>query len=179
MEKEITVLDKTFVPFLASRDIDQAVTRLAGLLNEDYRTKNPLFLAILNGAFVFAADLFRKISFPCEISFVKLASYKGTKSTGNVLTAIGLDVSLQNRHIVVLEDIVDTGKTLSAFVPQMEAQQPASIAICTLLHKPDAAEVPLQPDYVGLTIPNRFVVGYGLDYDGYGRNLTDIYQLKE
>ncbi len=176
--EEIKVLDKVFVPYLNREEINSAIERLAGELEETYSDKKPLFIAVLNGAFMFASDLFKVLNFECEICFIKLASYKGTKSTGQVVSAIGLDISLRNRHVVILEDIVDTGRTLTHFIPDLENQQPASMALCVLLHKPEATIFPLVIDYTGFSIPNRFVVGYGLDYDGYGRNIPEIYQLK-
>jgi hypoxanthine phosphoribosyltransferase len=128
---------------------------------------------------MFAADLFKQISIEAEICFIKLASYKGTKSTGNVITAIGLDTDIRDRHLILLEDIIDTGKTMNEFIPQLYHQQPASIKMAVLLHKPDATIYPVQIDYCCFSIPDRFVLGYGLDYDGFGRNLKEIYQLKE
>ena len=136
-----------------------------------------MFIAILNGSFIFASDLFKSISIEAEICFIKLASYKGTKSSGQVITAIGLDTDIIDRHVIILEDIVDTGKTLSEFLPQLHHQQPASLAIAALLHKPEATVYPIKIDYLGFSIPNKFVLGYGLDYDGLGRNIKEIYQL--
>ena len=175
---ELTILDKTFVPFLSEAAIQEKIAELGKQLNQDYKGKKPLFLAILNGSFMFAADLFKHITIDAEICFIKLASYKGTQSTGHVITSIGLDSNVTNRHIVVLEDIVDTGKTLHTFLPQITNQQPASLKIATMLHKPEATEYPLTIDYCCFSIPNKFVLGYGLDYDGFGRNTRDIYQLK-
>ena len=128
---------------------------------------------------MFASDLFKQLTIDAEICFIKLASYKGTRSTGQVITAIGLDHDLYNRHVVIIEDIVDTGKTLNEFLPQLHHQNPASLKIVALLHKPEATKYPLTIDYTGFVIPNKFVVGYGLDYDGLGRNLKEIYQLAE
>jgi hypoxanthine phosphoribosyltransferase len=173
----IKVHDKEFKPWMEAATIQKRVQELAAQINEDYAGKKPLFIAILNGAFIFAADLFKNITIEAEISFIKLVSYKGTKSTGNVITAIGLDESLQDRHIILLEDIVDTGKTLYAFLPQLYQQQPASINICTLLTKPEALQHQLNIKYLGFSIENKFVLGYGLDYDGLGRNIPEIYQL--
>jgi hypoxanthine phosphoribosyltransferase len=173
----IKVHDKEFVPYLTSAEIEEQVQRVAAEINKDYIGKKPLFIAILNGAFIFAADLFKKINVEAEVCFIKLASYKGVKSTGKVITAIGLDVELYGRDIIIVEDIVDTGKTLSQFLPQIEHQHPASLKIAALLHKPDAMIHPIKIDYLGFTIPNKFVVGYGLDYDGLGRNIKEIYQL--
>ncbi len=175
----IQVLDKKFQPFIKAAQIHEQVEKLAKQLNEDYTDKKPLFIAILNGSFMFASDLFKEITIEAEICFIKLASYKGTKSTGNVITSIGLDESLKNRHVVIIEDIVDTGKTLHEFLPQLINQQPASLKIAALLHKPDALAHPLTIDYLGFNVPNKFLLGYGLDYDGLGRNLKEIYQLVE
>jgi hypoxanthine phosphoribosyltransferase len=173
----IKVHDKEFVPYLTSGEIEEQVQRMATEINNDYVGKKPLFIAILNGAFIFAADLFKKINVEAEVCFIKLASYRGVKSTGKVITAIGLDVELYGRDIIIVEDIVDTGKTLTQFLPQIEHQHPASLKIAALLHKPDAMVHPIKIDYLGFTIPNKFVVGYGLDYDGLGRNIKEIYQL--
>lgn len=167
-----------FEPYLSAGQIDTEIKRLAAELHRDYAGKKPLFIAVLNGAFMFASDLFKALDFEAEICFIKLASYKGTKSTGQVISAIGLDISLQGRHVVVLEDIVDTGRTLHHFLPVLHHQQPESMAMCVLLHKPEATIFPIDLQYIGFTIPNRFVVGYGLDYDGFGRNIPELYQLK-
>ncbi|MEO6813515.1 MAG: hypoxanthine phosphoribosyltransferase [Ginsengibacter sp.] len=175
----IKVHDKEFVPYLSSEEIGEQVERVATEINRDYAGKKPLFIAILNGAFIFAADLFKKITVESEICFIKLASYKGVKSTGKVITAIGLDAEVYGRDVIIVEDIVDTGKTLSQFLPQLEHQHPASLKIASLLHKPDAMVHPIKIDYLGFTIPNKFVLGYGLDYDGLGRNIEEIYQLVE
>lgn len=175
----IQVHDKHFVPYLSAREIDEKVKELAAEISKDYKEKRPLIIAVLNGSFLFAADLFRNLSIEAEISFIKLASYKGTTSSGNVITAIGLEESLHDRHIILLEDIIDTGKTLHEFIPQLEHQGPASIKIAALLTKPEALKYPIHADYAGFAIPNKFVVGYGLDYDGLGRNIPEIYQLEE
>ena len=175
----VQVRDKQFEPYLSEAVILEKVKALATQLSEDYAGKKPLLLAILNGSFIFAADLFKHITIEAEISFIKLASYKGTRSTGHVITAIGLDTEVTNRHVIVVEDIIDTGKTLTAFLPQLYNQQPASLKIAVLLHKPEATVYPINIDYCCFTIPNKFVVGYGLDYDGLGRNLPEIYQLHE
>lgn len=176
---ELKVLDKTFVPFISEETIQEKIQEIATIINKDYQDKKPLFLAILNGSFMFAADLFKQISVPAEICFIKLASYKGTQSTGHVITSIGLDSNVTDRHIIVVEDIIDTGKTLHSFLPQIVNQQPASIKIATLLHKPEATVYPLNIDYCCISIENKFVVGYGLDYDGFGRNTRAIFQVKE
>ena len=175
----ITVNEKKFQPYLTVAQIDAEISRLATEINKDYAGQRPLFIAILNGSFMFAADLFKHITIDAEICFIKLASYKGTRSTGHVITSIGLDESLKGRHVVILEDIVDTGKTLSEVLPQLKDQQPASLKIAALLHKPEALVYPLKIDYLGFNVPNKFLLGYGLDYDGLGRNLKEIYQLME
>jgi hypoxanthine phosphoribosyltransferase len=174
----VTVRDKTFRTYLSEKDIQQRVVQMAEAINKDYKDKKPLFIGILNGAFMFASDLFRLLTIEAEITFIKLASYKGMKSTGNVVTSIGLDHDLYGRDVVIIEDIIDTGKTLHKFLPQLHHQQPASLKIAVLLHKPEALLFPLNIDYVGFSIPNKFVVGYGLDYNGLGRNLKEIYQLE-
>ncbi len=175
----VRIHDKIFQPYISEEAIREKVSELAGRLNEDYKDKRPLFIAILNGAFIFSADLFKSLRIDAEICFIKLASYKGMKSSGQVVTAIGLDIEIFDRHVVILEDIVDTGKTLHEFLPQLWHQQPASLKIVALLHKPAATAYPLKVDYAGFEIPDKFVVGYGLDYNGLGRNTASIYQLFE
>ncbi len=173
----IKVHDKEFVPYINPQEIAEQVSRVASEINRDYEGKKPLFIAILNGAFIFAADLLKEITVEAEICFIKLASYKGVKSTGKVITAIGLDADLYQRDVIIVEDIVDTGKTLTQFLPQLQHSHPASLKIASLLHKPDAMVYPIKIDYLGFTIPDKFVLGYGLDYDGLGRNIKEIYQL--
>lgn len=175
----IHVHDKIFEPFISAVEISRKVDEIAAQLNHDYAGKKPLFISILNGSFMFASDLFKLVKIDAEICFIKLASYKGTKSTGYVITAIGLDVDIYNRHVIIIEDIVDTGKTLNVFLPQLKHQQPASLKIAALLHKPEAIIYRLDIDYLGFEIPSHFVVGYGLDYNGLGRNLDEIYRLVE
>lgn len=175
----ITILDKTFRPYLSKEQIQAAIESIANRINTEYQDKNPLFIPILNGSFMFASDLFKRITIPAEISFIKLASYKGTHSTGNVITAIGLETEIYQRHVIVIEDIVDTGKTMSVFLPQLTHQQPQSLKVCALLHKKAATVHPIEIDYLGFEIPNLFVVGYGLDYNGQGRNLDSILQVDE
>jgi hypoxanthine phosphoribosyltransferase len=175
----LQIHDKSFIPYISEEEIRGKISELATTLNREYADKNPIFIAVLNGAFIFAADLFKSLTIDAEISFIKLASYKGMKSSGQVITAIGLDIELFNRHVVILEDIVDTGKTLHEFLPQLWHQQPASLKIVALLHKPEATVYPLTVDYKGFEIPDKFVVGYGLDYNGLGRNTASIYQLFE
>ncbi len=175
----IKVNDKNFEPYLTVAQIAEQIERLGNEINADYAGKRPLFIAILNGSFMFASDLFKQLTIEAEICFIKLASYKGTKSTGTVITSIGLDESLKDRHVVIIEDIVDTGKTLSQFLPQLHEHQPASLKIAALLHKPEALQHPITIQYLGFNVPNKFLLGYGLDFDGLGRNLKEIYQLIE
>jgi hypoxanthine phosphoribosyltransferase len=175
--------DKNFVPFLSQTEIQARISDVCDALNTRYaqNTNPPVFLAILNGSFMLAADVMRRISLPCEIVFIKLASYSGTSSTGKVTTAIGLDERvIRGRDVILLEDIVDTGNTLAHFLPTLEAMQPQSLAIFTLLLKPEALQQPqIKLDYIGFEVENKFLVGYGLDYDGLGRQYMDIYQVSE
>jgi hypoxanthine phosphoribosyltransferase len=175
----IQVIDKKFKPYLSAAEISTRIKSVAAQINKDYEGKKPIFIAILNGSFMFASDLFKEITVEAEICFIKLASYKGTKSTGNVITSIGLDEPLEGRHVIIIEDIVDTGNTLNKFLPQLYNQQPASLKIAALLHKPEALEHPINIDYLGFSVPNIFLLGFGLDYDGLGRNLAEIYQLTD
>ena len=173
----VKVHDKHFEVYLSEEIIQARIHEMAAAINHDYAGKRPLFIAILNGSFMFASDLFKHLNIEAELCFIKLASYKGMKSSGNVVTSIGLEDDLFGRDVIIVEDIVDTGKTLHNFLPKLEHQQPRSLKIATFLNKPDATEYKLKLDYVGFEIPNKFVVGYGLDYDGLGRNLKEIYQL--
>ena len=175
----IRIHDKFFKPYLSQASIREKVREMAEQINQDYKGKKPLFISILNGSFMFASDLFKELTMEVEICFIKLASYKGIKSSGQVVTAIGLDMDIFGRHVLIVEDIVDTGKTLNQFLPQLQHQQPASLKIVSLLYKPDAKIYPIAVDYLGFSIPNKFVVGYGLDYNGLGRNMREIYQLAE
>lgn len=175
----VQVHNKLFGIYLTEDKIQTRIKELAEKINADLKDENPLFIAILNGAFIFAADLFRRLTIDAEISFIKLASYKGTRSTGHVITAIGLDMDLFNRTVVIIEDIVDTGKTLHEFLPNILHQNPKKLLITALLSKPDLRQYPIQIDYLGFDVPDKFLLGYGLDYDGLGRNLREIYQLAE
>jgi hypoxanthine phosphoribosyltransferase len=177
--QEIRIHDKVFIPYLSQTEIETAVKTLAETISKDYADKNPLFIAILNGSFMFAAELFKWLAIPAEICFIKLASYKGTTSSGHVITSIGLDTEVKDRHVIILEDILDTGKTLNSFLPQLYNMNPASLKIAALLHKPDATIYNVPLDYNGFKIPSKFVVGFGLDYNGLGRNIPALYQLKE
>jgi hypoxanthine phosphoribosyltransferase len=175
----IKVHDKQFQPYISTKELQLRIQELAAQISKDLEGEKPLFIAILNGSFMFAADIFKHLTIEAEISFIKLVSYKGTKSTGNVVTSIGLDEDLYGRTVVILEDIVDTGKTLYRFLPQLEHQQPKKLLIAALLTKPEALAHPIKIDYLGFSVPNKFLLGYGLDYDGLGRNLPEIYQLIE
>ncbi len=178
MQKEIVqVHDKHFKLFIPEEKIQKEVTRIAREMNRELAHKDPIFLGILDGAFMFASDLYKQLSFPCQITFLKLASYSGTKSTGTVKQLIGINLDLKDRVVVVLEDIVDTGVTLETIIRQLSGYQPEEIRVATFLHKPDATIREVKLDYVGMEIPNDFILGYGLDYDGYGRNFKEIYQL--
>ena len=173
----IKVHDKNFEIFLSEETIQQKIKELAARINEDYKGKRPLFIGVLNGAFIFASDLFKQVEVEAEICFIKLVSYHGTKSTGKVVTSIGLMDDVFGKDVILIEDIVDTGRTLHEFLPSLLHQQPASLKIAALLHKPSATVHPINIDYLAFSIPDKFVVGYGLDYDGLGRNLKEIYQL--
>lgn len=174
----IQVLDKEFVPSIAAEDILTQVRRVASEINRDYDGESPLFLVVLNGAFIFAADLMREISLPAEVSFVKLASYQGTASSGTVREIIGLNTDITGRPLIIVEDIVESGITMAHMIDTLKRQNPKSIDICTLLLKPQKLEVKLDIRYVAMEIPNDFILGYGLDYNGQGRGLKDIYTLK-
>jgi hypoxanthine phosphoribosyltransferase len=173
----VKVHDKSFEVYLSETTIQQRVKEIAEQINTDYAGRRPLFIAILNGSFMFAADLFKNLSIEADLCFIKLASYKGMKSSGKVVTSIGLEEDIFGKEVIIVEDIVDTGKTLHKFLPKLVHQQPKSMRIATLLHKSAATEYPLALDYVGFDIPDKFVVGYGLDYDGLGRNFKEIYQV--
>ncbi len=178
LKKEVKLADKTFVPYLSGEKIGAAVKLVAEKINSDYAGKNPLFLVVLNGAFLFAADLLRSIDVDCEVSFVKFSSYQGTSSTGKVKELIGLNENLKGRDVIIVEDIVDTGTTIVQMMADLDQRHTASVKIATLLFKPEAYKKDIKIDYIGLEIPNAFIVGYGLDYDGLGRNLKDIYVIK-
>ena len=173
----VKVHDKSFDTYLSEEMILSRIKEMAAVINKDYSGKRPFFIAILNGSFMFASDLFKQLNIDAELCFIKLASYKGMKSSGNVVTSIGLDDDLYGKDVVIVEDIVDTGKTLHNFLPRLQHQQPRSLKIATLLHKSAATQYHLTLDYIGFDIPDKFVVGYGLDYDGLGRNFKEIYQL--
>lgn len=175
----ISIKDLTFVPLISEEDVQSRVRELGAALTATCCDLNPLFISILSGAFVFASDLIRAFDGHCEVGFVKISSYSGTQSTGNVQTVMGLEKDLRGRHIIVLEDIIDTGRTLHYFLGHLEAQSPASVRVVAFLRKPTALEFPVENALVGFDIENRFVVGYGLDYDGLGRNIPGVWQLSD
>ena len=176
---KIQILDKQFTLFLPASEIEQAIDKIAQSMNKELAGKEVLFIAILNGAFMFAADLYKRLTIPSRITFLKLASYEGTSSTGKIKRLIGLESDLKDLIVVVLEDIVDTGTTLDHIMKQLKGYEPAEIRIATLFLKPEVYSHQIPLDYVGIEVPNRFIVGYGLDYNGYGRNLKDLYVLSE
>ena len=175
----VQVKDKNFQIYIQEEKIISRVNEVAAQISRDLADKKPLFLAVLNGSFVFAADLMRHITIPCEISFVKLASYEGTVSTGKVVEVMGLNEDITGRDVIIVEDIVDTGKTMERMLDTLGTRNPNSLHICTLLLKPEKLKIPLNIEYAAMEIPNDFIVGYGLDYDQEGRNLRDIYTLVE
>lgn len=175
----VKIKDKTFETSIPEEEIKQRVKAVAEQINKDMAGKNPLLLAVLNGSFIFAADLMRGLTIPCEISFVKLASYQGTTSTGKIKEVIGINEDLANRTVIIVEDIVESGLTIKRMIESLGTRNPKSVHICTLLLKPDRLKVDINIEYVAFRIPNDFIVGYGLDYDQQGRQLKDIYTLKE
>ena len=175
----IRIKDKCFRPSIPEAEILKRVQAVADRINKDMAGKNPLLLAVLNGAFIFAADLMRRLTIPCEISFVKLASYQGTTSTGKVTEVFGINEDITNRTIIIVEDIVESGLTMKRMIETLGTRHPESIHICTLLLKPDRLQVPLDIEYAAIEIPNDFILGNGLDYDQQGRNLKDIYTIVE
>lgn len=176
--KSVKVRDKEFELFIPEAEIIQAIDRIAEKMNIDLEGKDPLFVCILNGSFMFAAELMKKVTVASEISFVRMASYQGTKSTGKIKEIYGLEEDIEGRTIVIIEDIVDTGHTMSLILDQLACDNPKEIKVATLLFKPEALKTEVKLDYVALEIPHDFIVGFGLDYDGYGRNLADIYKIK-
>ena len=175
----VKIKDKTFKTFISEQEIKERIKEVASRINKDMEGKNPLFLAVLNGAFMFAADLMREITIPCEISFVKLSSYQGILSTGKVHEILGINEDLNGRSVIIVEDIIDTGLTMKQMLRTLGTRTPASIDICTLFVKPDHLQEHLDIKYPCFSIPNEFIVGYGLDYDQQGRNLKEIYSLTE
>ena len=174
-QSHITVHNKAFRPYMPAGELAEAVEALASRLNSDYADRRPLFVVVLTGAFMFASDLLKHITIPCEIVFIRVASYEGTESTGSVREILGLREEIEGRHLIIVEDIVDTGTTMHHLLPTLRAKGPASVEIATLFFKPESLRHELTLNYVAKQIPNDFVVGYGLDYDGLGRNLPDVY----
>lgn len=177
--KKIRVKDKEFSIFISGKEIDEAISRIASKLNTSMHDRDPVFLVILNGAFMFASDLFRRLDFPCEISFIKLASYAGTRSTSMVRELIGLNTDLNGRTVIIVEDIIDTGQTISYMIPMLKKLGAREVRVVTLLFKPDTFSADFEIDHIGMKIPKEFIVGYGLDYDQHGRNYPDIYKIIE
>ena len=175
--KTIKAHNKKFELFIEASEISRMVDNIAEKLNHDLKGEEVIFLGILDGTFIFAADLIRKIEFDCQVTFVKMSSYKGTSTTGSVETLIGIGTGLEGKTIVIIEDIVDTGLTLERILKLVRDQKPAKILTVALLFKPDACIRDIRIDYLGREIPNEFVIGYGLDCDGFGRNLADIYKI--
>lgn len=173
----VTINNKKFVKSLPNEEIQPRIKEIAKQINEDWKGERPIFLCVLNGAFVFAADLIRKVDLDCDVAFVKLASYSGLSSTGHIREIIGLNIDITNRVVIIVEDIVESGLTMSHMIDTLKGQNPKAVRVATFLTKPDCLKVEVPLDYVGFKIPNDFIVGYGLDYDGLGRNLPDIYTL--
>lgn len=175
---KVTLKDKTFKITIPSGKIQKRISQVAEIMNEELAGKNPLFIVILNGAFLFAADLIKKMKIDCEVTFVRVASYDGTESTGKIRNLLGLHDNVQDRNVVIIEDIVDRGETMHFLLTEIHKFNPADVKIATLLLKPAALKFQIDLHYVGFEVPNDFLVGYGLDYDGLGRNLNDIYVLE-
>ena len=178
MEGEVIIHDKVFVPFIHAETIQKRVKELGLQIANEYAGQRPLLIGILNGSVIFMADLLRTIDTACEIAFIRVSSYEGIKSSGSIKNLIGLSDDIEGRHVIIVEDIIDTGDTAMFLLKELRSKNPASLKFATILFKPDSLQQPMQPDYIGFNIPSSFVVGYGLDYDGLGRNLPDIYQLK-
>ncbi len=177
--KKVRILDKDFELFIEAATIQERIKRVAAEINNDLKNKDPIFIAVLNGSFMFAGDLMKEVSIPCEITFVRIASYRGMSTTKDLKEVLGLNEDIKGRTVVIVEDIVDTGHTIERLIQQFTALEPKEIKVATLLFKPKALIKDVKPDYVALEIPNDFIVGFGLDYDGFGRNLQDIYKIKE
>lgn len=177
--KTVKVKDKEFELFLSQEVIEKAIKEVAEKMNKDLAEKDPLFICVLNGSFMYASELMKHVNIPSEVSFVKMSSYQGTASTGKIKEIYGLEEDIKGRTVVVIEDIVDTGHTIVQMLDQLACDEPKEILISAMLLKPDALKNPVKLDYVALEIPSDFIVGYGLDYDGYGRNLPDIYKIKQ
>lgn len=177
--KNITILDKEFTLYLSKQQIEDKISEIAKELTTRLADKNPLFLCILNGSFMFAADIMKNVNIPAEISFIKLASYEGTSSTGKISELIGLNKDIKGRTVVIIEDIIDSGLTMQHLLETLKEKDPENIIVTSLLVKPDNLKVDLDIDYCAFSIPDKFIIGYGLDYNGYGRNYPNIYVIKE
>ena len=178
IDKEIvTINELSLIKYISAEEIEAKVQEIADSIREDFHEKYPMFLVVMNGAFIYAADLIRKLDFPCELNFVRIKSYHGTESTGEIDIYMPPNLDLKDRHIIVVEDIIDTGNTMAAFIPILQSHFPASVSLSSILVKPEAHKHDIVTQYPGFVIPDKFVVGYGLDYDGMGRNLKDLYQL--
>jgi hypoxanthine phosphoribosyltransferase len=175
----VTIGTRSFVKYISQEEIQSRIAALGKALAINYQDRNPLFVVVLNGAFMFAADLLRAYPYDCEVQFIRLASYEGTSSSGKVRQILGLAGPVKDRHLIIVEDIVDTGATMHYFKHSLNMSDPASVEFVTLLLKPDCLNYTFQTPYVGFEIPDKFVVGYGLDLDGVGRNLSSIYQLEQ
>jgi hypoxanthine phosphoribosyltransferase len=173
----IEVGNLTFSKYIDADTIEKKVQEIADSIREDFHEKYPMFLVVMNGAFIYAADLIRKLDFPCELNFVRIKSYHGLESSGKIDIYMPPNIDLKNRHLIIVEDIIDTGNTMAAFIPELQSYDPASVSLTSILVKPEAHKHDIITQYPGFIIPNKFVVGYGLDYDGMGRNLKDLYQL--
>lgn len=174
----IQLHDLFFEKIISKIEISQAINGIAIQINDDYKRKNPVFLIVLNGAFIFASDIIKKFQWNCEMSFIKVASYEGIKSSGEITTVLGVEPSLEGRSVIIIEDIVDSGNTIEAIIKILEEEKVKDYRVATLFYKPKAYTKEIKIDYIGLEIENDFIVGYGLDYNGLGRNLNDIYKLK-
>ncbi|MCH6234614.1 hypoxanthine phosphoribosyltransferase [Cognataquiflexum rubidum] len=174
----ISIKDKVFVPYITANSLQQRVAEIGAEISRDFKGDCPVLIGVLNGSFVFLSDLAKSISIPIEVSFVKVSSYSGTNSTGEVKNLLGLDIELNNRSVIIVEDIIDTGLSMKHLLEMVQRKNPKKLAVATLLLKPEALTHPLKVSYIGFEIPNKFVVGYGMDFDGLGRNLPELYQLK-
>jgi len=174
---DIWVRDKKFSLFLSENEILEGIKSIAENIRQDLEEKDPIFVCVLNGAFMFVSDLIKHFDFPCEVCFIRLKSYEGTRTEGKVKEIYGFTENIENRHVVILEDIIDTGYTMYGLMEKLREKNPASLRIATLLFKPESLRLAVKPDYVAIEIPNNFIVGYGLDYEGHGRNLRNIYKI--